>query len=119
MPVLGLGAARVLVSAPSPKRHPVRAQTRQEVRDREGAIASARGACAPQRTNAPEKLTTTLLFRCANCFDAMLDRNAARCVKREARHFHRASMKPLISSLSLIVALLWAAVLPANAQVNV
>src|SRR5881409_3234099 len=28
-------------------------------------------------------------------------------------------MKPLISSLSLIVALLWAAVLPANAQVNV
>src|SRR5207249_11422633 len=49
----------------------------------------------------------------------MLDRNAARCVKREARHFHRASMKPLISSLSLIIALLWAAVLPANAQVNV
>src|SRR5213592_3819762 len=28
-------------------------------------------------------------------------------------------MKPLISSLSLIIALLWAAVLPANAQVNV
>src|SRR5437870_1258838 len=28
-------------------------------------------------------------------------------------------MKPLISYLSLIVALLWAAVLPANAQVNV
>ena len=49
----------------------------------------------------------------------MLDRSAARCVKREARHFHRASMKPLISSLSLIVALLWTAVLPANAQVNV
>jgi PQQ enzyme repeat len=122
MPVLGLGAARVPVLAPSPKRHPVRdadTDNGQEVRDREGAIASTRGACAPQRTNDPEKLTTTLLFRCANCFDAMLDRNALRCVKKEARYFHRASMKPLISSLSLIVALLWGAVLPANAQVNV
>jgi PQQ enzyme repeat len=122
MPVLGLGAARVPVSAPSPKRHPVRdadTDNGQEVRDREGAIATTRGACAPQRINDPEKLTTTLLFRCATCFDAMLDRNALRCVKREARYFHRASMKPLISSLSLIVALLWAVVLPANAQVNV
>src|SRR5947209_20078832 len=42
-----------------------------------------------------------------------------RAVLKGGRHFHRASMKPLISSLSLIVALLWAAVLPANAQVNV
>src|SRR5207244_12167896 len=90
MPVLCFGAARVLFSPPSLKRHPVRdpeTDNGQEVRDREGAIVSTRGACAPQRTNAPEKLTTTLLFRCANCFDAMLDRNAARCVKREAGIF--------------------------------
>jgi hypothetical protein len=49
----------------------------------------------------------------------MLDRNAAGCVRREARYFHRGSMKTLISSSSLVVALLWTAVLPANAQVNV
>jgi hypothetical protein len=49
----------------------------------------------------------------------MLDRNAAGCVRTEARYFHRGSMKTLISSSSLVVALLWTAVLPANAQVNV
>jgi PQQ enzyme repeat len=54
-----------------------------------------------------------------NCFAAMLDSNAGRCVRREARYFHRRPMKPLISSSSLIVALLWSVVLPANAQVNV
>jgi hypothetical protein len=61
----------------------------------------------------------TLLFRHTNCFTAMLDRNAAVCARREARYFHRGSMNTLISSSSLIVALLWSAVLPANAQVNV
>jgi len=49
----------------------------------------------------------------------MLDRNAAVCVRTDARYFHRGSMKTLISSSSLVVALLWTAVLPANAQVNV
>ena len=50
----------------------------------------------------------------------MLDRNAARGVRREARYFHRGTMKTLISSLSLIVILLCTALLPANAQqVNV
>src|SRR5919198_2263840 len=49
----------------------------------------------------------------------MFDRNAARGVRREARYSHRQFMKPLISSSSLFVVLLWAALLPANAQVNV
>jgi hypothetical protein len=53
-----------------------------------------------------------------NCFVAMLDCNAGRCVRRDARYFHRRPLKPLISSSSLIVALLWSVVLPANAQVN-
>jgi len=53
----------------------------------------------------------------------ILDRTAERGVKRErgvreARYFRR-SMKASICSLSLIVALLWTAALPANAQVNV
>jgi hypothetical protein len=49
----------------------------------------------------------------------MLDRTAACGVKGGARYFRRRSMKPLISSLSLIVILLWTAVFPVNAQVNV
>ena len=54
----------------------------------------------------------------------MLDRTAERGVKRErgvrreARYFRR-SMKASICSMSLIVAFLWTAALPANAQVNV
>src|ERR1700756_3487339 len=54
----------------------------------------------------------------------ILDRTAECGVKgnavfrREARYFHR-SMKASICSLSLIVAFLWTAGLPANAQVNV
>ncbi len=49
----------------------------------------------------------------------MLDSTAARSVRRETRHFHRGFMKTLISFSSLIVALLWSAVLSGNAQVNV
>jgi hypothetical protein len=48
----------------------------------------------------------------------MLDRNAERGFRRE-RGLHRDLMKALTSSLSLTVILLWTAVPPANAQVNV
>ena len=48
----------------------------------------------------------------------MLDSDAARCFRKEARRFAD-SMKSLISSSSLIIAFLWTAVLPVNAQVNV
>ncbi len=86
--------------------------------------ASEEGQKLHARRGAPRrqtlgKLTVTLLFRHTNCFTAMLDRDAAVCARTEARYFHRGSMKTLISSSSLIVALLWTAVLPANAQVNV
>jgi hypothetical protein len=49
----------------------------------------------------------------------MLDRNAARCVRRGSRYRRRGTMKPLFSSSSLFVILLWTAVLSAGAQVNV
>jgi hypothetical protein len=49
----------------------------------------------------------------------MLDKNAARGVRREARYFHCGTMKTLISSASLIIILLWTALFPASAQVNV
>jgi hypothetical protein len=48
----------------------------------------------------------------------ILDTSAARCFRREGC-LNRRSMKTLIFSLSLIVILLWTALLPANAQVNV
>jgi hypothetical protein len=51
-------------------------------------------------------------------FAAKLDRNAARCFRRE-RGFTAHFMKPFIFSSSLIIILLWTAVLPADAQVNV
>jgi hypothetical protein len=48
----------------------------------------------------------------------MLDSSAAPCFRRE-RGFHRGFMKSIIFFSSLIVALLWTALLSANAQVNV
>src|SRR6266576_2888124 len=48
----------------------------------------------------------------------MLDSNAARCSRRGAVS-HRKPMKRLIFFSSLIIILLWTAVLPTNAQVNV
>src|SRR5436305_9959519 len=48
----------------------------------------------------------------------MLDSNAARCSRRGAVS-HRKSMKRLIFFSSLIIILLWIAILPARAQVNV
>jgi outer membrane protein assembly factor BamB len=60
-----------------------------------------------------------LLFRRTNCIAARLDRTAAHRVRRDARYFTMDSMKPLISSSSLIVILLWTALLRASAQVNV
>jgi hypothetical protein len=54
-----------------------------------------------------------------DCFAPMLDRTAARCSRRGGAVFHREPMKPLISSSSLIITLLWTAFLPVNAQVNV
>src|SRR5437899_294825 len=48
----------------------------------------------------------------------MLDSNAARCSRRSAVS-HRKPMKRLIFFSSLIIILLWTAVLPTNAQVNV
>jgi len=54
-----------------------------------------------------------------NCCAATLDRSATRRVKREGG-IRRRFMKPLISSSSLIIALLWTAVFRASAQqVNV
>src|SRR5580704_4681553 len=78
--------------------------------------------CPTPRTADPAciRVTRMLRFPHTNCFAAMLDSNATCGVKREARYFRRRSMKPLISSSSLIIALLWTAVLPTNAQqVNV
>ena len=48
----------------------------------------------------------------------MLDSNAARCSRRGAVS-HRKPMKRLIFFSSLIIILLWTALLPARAQVNV
>src|SRR5882724_9449612 len=48
----------------------------------------------------------------------MLDRNATSCFRRAAA-FRRGPMKPLISFSSLIIILLWTAILPVDAQVNV
>src|SRR5207237_7973965 len=48
----------------------------------------------------------------------MLDSNAARCSRRSAVS-HRKPMRRLIFFSSLIVILLWTALLPASAQVNV
>jgi len=60
--------------------------------------------------NAPGKLTVALLFRSKNFVAVMLDKPAAHCGR---------SMKSSIRIFSLLVASLWSAVLPANAQVNV
>src|SRR4029077_86900 len=56
-------------------------------------------------------------FRRANCFAAMLDKNAPYCAKRNAGSSIAGRMKSSIRTFSLLVASLW--VLPANAQVNV
>jgi len=48
----------------------------------------------------------------------MLDSNAARCSRRGAVS-HRKPMKRLIFFSSLIIIVLWTALLPASAQVNV
>src|SRR5262249_5517119 len=53
-----------------------------------------------------------------NCFAATLDSNAARCFRKEARHFSADSMKDL-TSLSLTVILLWNELLTAKPQDNV
>jgi outer membrane protein assembly factor BamB len=54
-----------------------------------------------------------------NSVAAVLDKEAAHCGRREHGSIERLSMKPLISISSLVVAGLWSAILPANAQVNV
>ncbi len=54
-----------------------------------------------------------------NSVAAVLDRKAAHCGRRERGIIDRGTMKPLISISSLVVAGLWSAVLPTNAQVNV
>jgi hypothetical protein len=83
-------------------------------------ISGGNAACFGQRVEdnrVPPTAKNNVIV--TNCFAARLDSNAARCFRREARYFHRRSMKHLISFSSLIIALLWTAILPANAQVNV
>jgi hypothetical protein len=54
-----------------------------------------------------------------NFVAAVLDKKAPHCGKKERGIIDRRRMKSLISISSLVVAGLWSAVLPTNAQVNV
>ncbi len=76
---------------------------------------SSCAAASPLRLRAAAATIGDKIPDCPNS----LDRIAARCFRRGARLCHRRSMKSLISSSSLIIALLWTAILPVNAQVNV
>jgi hypothetical protein len=54
-----------------------------------------------------------------NCVAAMLDKKPAHCGRTGRGIINRRRVKPLISISLLVVAGLWSAVLPTNAQVNV
>jgi len=54
-----------------------------------------------------------------NCVAAMLDKKPAHCGRRGRGIINRRRVKPLISISLLVVAGLWSAVLPTDAQVNV
>src|SRR4030095_12896221 len=66
-----------------------------------------------------KNVTTAVLFRRANSVAVILDKKTPYRVRRERRVIAWGRTKPSSSIFSLVVASVWSAVLPTNAQVNV